>query len=610
MSLLHRNLLRLEAQLGETARVIVAHAPPAQQVFPDRKALDAEAEATLKAFVYERVPRLIILYGIGYGALLHALLRNPPPQTVEFLVIEQDPALCALALSLYDLSPYASSRNIKMLVGVSPDALRAHYQNYLYERNRYLYLESFVAFSEQASLERNGAYYLTAATHFKEYVATFDRGLGNTCEDNFIGISKMHENAPAIVASRDISVLKGAYRGRPGIVVSSGPSLSLHIETLKKLQDKAVLVAADSAISRLYNADIVAPYISTLERTDGVAYVFGKIPAFKGGTLIAASLTHPRTLAKFQGEIVYFQKNENISYVYPFSNAYINSGPSCGNLSFALLDYFGCDPIYLVGQDLAYDRTTKQSHFADCISLDITKKYEELQQNAAIMPKQTAAPDIHHNSVTVNLGNDGNPIETTHVWQFFREHFEQQIAAHRGTVYNAIPATSGARIAGATRIDNLDLLQADCAALPPLHLVELPQTSAERKAADIASVSEKIAQYLEQLGTIEQRIHTLQSRLDAIAGAPLELAIAAIDELTRDIDELRKAPAYSDLLFAVGLPLFVRDLIETFKWDKTFHGNAVFVRERTAQFRRWSEETLRWTTRCRDFFTNNPIPWT
>ena len=61
----------------------------------------------------------------------------------------------------------------------------------------------------------------------------------------------------------------------------------------------------------------------------------------------------PETYANFPGEkIIVFRKFATFEWL-DIKKGILDIGPSAGNMAFKVLEYLGCDPIIMIGQDLA-----------------------------------------------------------------------------------------------------------------------------------------------------------------------------------------------------------------------------------------------------------------
>lgn len=73
-------------------------------------------------------------------------------------------------------------------------------------------------------------------------------------------------SSPWIVFGPKLSALRAAFKGRPSVVVSAGPSLDKNYELLKGREDKVLIVATDTVLRKLLKNGINPHIVCALER--------------------------------------------------------------------------------------------------------------------------------------------------------------------------------------------------------------------------------------------------------------------------------------------------------------------------------------------------------
>jgi hypothetical protein len=151
-----------------------------------------------------------------------------------------------------------------------------------------------------------------------------------------------------------INSYKGIYKDKPAIIVSAGPSLNKNIHVLKTLQNKAVIIAAGSAIMTLKAHGIVPHYLCSIDPNpvnaeNTLPYVDNRT------TLIADCQVYPGVVEKFPGDIVFYASEfdkELVPDLNYLDELQTNATVTTTSLNLAV--HFGCDPVVLVGQDMCY----------------------------------------------------------------------------------------------------------------------------------------------------------------------------------------------------------------------------------------------------------------
>lgn len=165
-------------------------------------------------------------------------------------------------------------------------------------------------------------------------------------------------NIPAIALHGNLQALDGKFRDRPAVLIAPGPSLDKNIDLLHQAKDRAVLIAPLQSLRRLYKSGIQPDFITVLDATDLTAEpfdFFNDVPDDFLTTLVVAVNCHPNVIRRFQR--VYFFSGSGpldrwVQDIVP--QPLINLDASSVAITGLLLaQHWGCNPITLVGQDLA-----------------------------------------------------------------------------------------------------------------------------------------------------------------------------------------------------------------------------------------------------------------
>ena len=176
--------------------------------------------------------------------------------------------------------------------------------------------------------------------------------------NNLLGNLKQLEQAFDTAALRDV------FKGVPAIICGAGPSLSAHVEGLKSLEDRALILAGGSAITALGNLGVfphiglaIDPNEEEVHRFEAslvqeIPFLFGlRLHPQVFQTLNAPlGYLHTRTAGSAEGWI---QDHFGIEKD-PMHDALGMEALSITTLGLTLAYIMGCDPITLVGVDLAY----------------------------------------------------------------------------------------------------------------------------------------------------------------------------------------------------------------------------------------------------------------
>jgi hypothetical protein len=109
-------------------------------------------------------------------------------------------------------------------------------------------------------------------------------------------------NAPRLAESPPSGVLDGLFADMPAVLVGAGPSLDRQIAVLREMQDRALVIAADTAARPLLAHGIQPHVIVALDPTDVNARHLLQLPA-NDSFLVAEGSVDPHALASFDRRV-------------------------------------------------------------------------------------------------------------------------------------------------------------------------------------------------------------------------------------------------------------------------------------------------------------------
>lgn len=374
-----------------------------------------------------RGARLVVLLGLGLGFELEHFLREirPVSRTRHIVVIESDPDVLRLAVRTTVLEQALSDPSVHFLIGLDPARLYARLYQLFTDGAVTVLLKTMAVAHTRGALAFHRDYYLNAVKVIRQAAIEATENFGNAPHDSLVGLRHMLWNVGLILKNPGIRDLAGAFRGKPAIVASTGPSLNKHIPLLRELQDKALIIGPDASLAPLLRGGVRPHIITSLERVPKVAELFAGFDV-PDTYLAGVPVLDPRAFAAYQGPIIVTYRNFDHFKWLGVDKGTLEIGPSAGNMAFKIAEFLGCDPIILVGQDLAFAEDGR-SHASGAVLGD--KQVESRSDNTLLVP-----------------GNHGRPVRTTRVWFRFLKYYEYDIANYRGTCINA--TEGGALIRG------------------------------------------------------------------------------------------------------------------------------------------------------------------
>lgn len=248
---------------------------------------------------------LLFIYGIGNGLLIKKLLENHKHEKI--ILFESKIELLALAFHLFDFTndiytqrlvifDTNAMRPVQLFHLFSQDGVNVlsktyeliiHNEYYERERESIALIEDMIreAIIEEAA--SHGKSPLVALEGVKNYLANLKTQLNH--------------------ASFDALLDQRASKNTHAVIVSTGPSLTKQLQTLKEYQDKITIFCADSAYPILKKYGIKPDYVLCLERSMKMQ-IFFKDPAsdFDEGILfVLLSVVHPEVVECMKGRSLY-----------------------------------------------------------------------------------------------------------------------------------------------------------------------------------------------------------------------------------------------------------------------------------------------------------------
>jgi hypothetical protein len=366
-----------------------------------------------------RNAKLGLCLGVGLGYQL-TYFTDHLAQRVNsqaLIVIEKDLELFKLACCFTDFSELVANPRLLFLVGVEEQQLYVPLKNTIKDRQWFMLLLTLKPFYHPTSLLLNKEYYLAAIRTVNQAASHTVLDFGNCPEDSLIGIENMLANLPLIIRSPGIDRLYGTFKGKPAIVAATGPSLNKNKHLLKGVGDKALLLCPDASLPILLAMGVRPHLVTSLERGIPGIRFFEEIPAeqLTDTYLAACPVIRKELYDVYQGPKVIVYRNLDHFKWLEIERGILDIKASSGNMAFKIAAAMGCDPIILVGQDLAFERDGT-THAAGSI----------FGENQDILDDLFVVP-----------GNTGEPVPTNPTFFSFLKGYEVDVAEYKGTCVNS-----------------------------------------------------------------------------------------------------------------------------------------------------------------------------
>ncbi|EOI8863758.1 TPA: motility associated factor glycosyltransferase family protein [Campylobacter jejuni] len=381
---------------------------------------------------------VLYFYGFGNGILFKALLKNKNHQHI--VVFEKELEIIKIIFHLIDFSQELKENKLLIL-----DVNSLEFQDYydLCSSN------PFFSFSRTYFLELSSNYYEKDQEEIlnlnNNLMKNFKNAIlknGNDSKDALQGIEQLIYNLPVLLTHTPYqNLLKQRENlSDTAIIVSTGPSLSKQLDTLKQYTDKATIIAADASYPILAKHGIKPDYVLSLERILSTSKFFdNNFGDFDKDILfITTHLTHPQTIKNLENNnrnfMLSYRKTHFTEYLKTHCFGDLVEGHSVANIAYGLAVFLKHKNIIFIGQDLAYAEDGS-SHPSE----HIYGNYDAVDKNK-----------ITYHLKTLAYGGK-KMVYTKEGWNLFRHTLEKHIFQTKQlklcTTYNC--TEGGARIEGA-----------------------------------------------------------------------------------------------------------------------------------------------------------------
>ena len=190
---------------------------------------------------------------------------------------------------------------------------------------------------------------------FDDGVISIAHLLGNLSNN----IPIIHKNTKNLTVTKD----------KPVFIVGNGPSLDSLIDTIRKYQDKAIIISCGSALSALYKYNIKPDFHCEQERTYPVAEkvdLYCPSEFLSGITFFAPSTVHPDVFKRFDRSFMGPKANEPSTDMLLSSELgrsqfedYLYINPTVANTALSIGYAMGFKTFYMMGVDLGHKQGGK-----------------------------------------------------------------------------------------------------------------------------------------------------------------------------------------------------------------------------------------------------------
>jgi len=400
-----------------------------------------EAAQTAQAHCKPALGRAHLILGLGLGYVLEAAFQRSPGQIV---VYEPDLPLLKFILENVDLSEYLGSGRVK-LTTTTTETLSA--------------LQPYLASEDPLDILVIPGYAQLMHAEIPQLMDDLFRMVEDRVRDFKTGqhfhlqwTRQFFQNAPHFAQCSPFSTLAELYGGKPALIIGRGPSLDAALDDIAKLADSMTLIAAGSALHRLYAANITPDMAVFYDANAMSEQLYGLPSSYLEKIIFCVSPFTERVCftAPSRSKVLTFPQSGEmfaqwLSATQPDLPAplVVEGGGTVSLVAMQLALALESSHIVLIGQDLAFP---SNQVYAGGIAL----KQDE-QGRLALEKRDNLFTAPEAMTLVKGQGQDGQPLPALKAYASFIRHFEK-LATENETQAQPIPfynaSLGGAAIQG------------------------------------------------------------------------------------------------------------------------------------------------------------------
>lgn len=366
--------------------------------------LEDETKRFIKGIDFRLRNFIVIVFGLGIGKYLFELDQMLHSSNTIIIVEPLHEVIEAYEYSKYKIN----SERIHIIDESSNDVIEFLEKNGLNNRFKIVYGYMnyrnvfFKKYKCLVEIVRNDSIKsITNEATIKKFDQEFTR---NIVENFFINEFDIPINA-----------MKEMYADVPALIVSGGPSLEKHLNFINDFH--GIIISGGRTVENFLSKGIHIDFMVSVDPGNPAFQLIEDIPSdVQMPPLFTYSESNANVVKKSNNKkILMNSPSVPISETNEILIDIIPSGPSVANISMAIAEYLGCNPIVLIGQDLSY---TDGKHHAGIT----VKSFDQ---------------EVNLNSQTIEvLGYYGEKIKTTSQFYSMLSWFEQWIKQSTKSFYN------------------------------------------------------------------------------------------------------------------------------------------------------------------------------
>lgn len=436
---------------------------------------------------------LVIVFGLGLGYHLVEILKRG--KGLKFiLLIEPSPDIFWAALEYVDLREFIASPCVQLSIGEETSRAVERFK----ERFDILRMASPCIIEHPPSTRLNQDYFKDLRTRINDSIGLKILQAKTLCRFGWNFQQNIIKNIPEMIHSPGIKNLFGKFEGMPSLIIGAGPSLDISIDGIKMAKEKALLIAADTALKTLLDRGISPDLVVVVDPQEvNIEYLNG---IEEGDHFLVVGSTAHHRIPSLGGQKFFFRTDHPICRwfsTFDDKGFLRTGGGSVVNVAFDLATRLGVDPVVLVGCDFSFPE-----------GLPYTKGVLEGKGGESWMDRLNKFLTIEmirreylkEEDLFAIPGKSGGSVPTNRTLYSYLRELESEILRRKGRPH-VINASNGAAIKGTEVMGLEDVIKQWVPKIDPRRIIKRGHLLYE--GFDFSLFFHEIDTILEDLGRIE-----------------------------------------------------------------------------------------------------------
>lgn len=303
---------------------------------------------------------IIIVLGIGLFYHIDEILKKISNNTYIW-IIENDPKILKSCLMTRDISSVLQNEKIKIFCGdLSPGIFTTLFYDAFYPKIPDE--KRIIIISHHPSVGLYPEWYQQLTKKIRDEAIQFAVLTQTIIFVSYKWAENLLRNITVVLKSQPVKILRDKLKEIPAIVVSAGPSLDKNIHYLKDAQGKAVIISVGTSFKPLLSKNIIPDFVVGIDADELHYKHFEGISEFSP-ILVCDPMIYPKILEEYRGTKIVGTTSQNPIKIWLSNHigdpGMLPSGFSVATTALSFAHLLGCNPIALIGQDLAFSEAGK-----------------------------------------------------------------------------------------------------------------------------------------------------------------------------------------------------------------------------------------------------------